>query len=867
MATTYTSKLDILKINPDDQFADDAFNKTLDDLDNKVVGISHLTSPVHWEEWKKETEYIVGNVVRYPALTSGQYVRCTTAGTSGATAPTNNILGSEITDGTVKWLVCNLSNIEASIDKKVNITDYTEAGIIVYPTISDNGDGTISLSGGQYNFYADATGAMPLKKYSGVSQTLTLVDNSNNYVCVQVSGTTVEYVLANRTSINYRNVLPVYTVFRNGTMLEPLAWSTYAKGLASLLLKWKNRTSRFSRESGLALGETTGRTITVTSGVVWFSVDELALDAVNSSSDSVIQCVNTNGVWSYSNVTQYNNTQYNSPTGLATLTNNKYNVTWVYRDVKTNIKRLYLVLGTGDYTLATAQASGIPSTPGVIDSQCILVGRIICKKEDTVATSIESVFTSVFSGSSVTNASDVSVADSSDYFAGADVETVLQELGSTGRVSNWATNVNYRVNQTVLYDNCLYRCTTAHKSTVFSDNIANWNKIDASISNWGVNTYYPIGRIVVYNNNLFYCKTAHTSSATSMVDNLPNWDLISKIQDWTTNNSYFEGQLIIHDNKLYKVKTSFSSATFDKTKVDIVGGNNAISEWVSNTSYTTGQLLYRGNITYRVTADFTSGTTFAEDNLKEVVIGYLNDWKASTLYNVDQCVYNEKSILRCITEHTSGTNYDTNEANNWEMIATSGAVVNTWKPSTLYTANEMVIYNDTMYFANVTHTSSSTFESDMGVGNEKWRTANASSVLGEWKQVTKLNATANTVVTIIINNTYTFIAPPVEILKFVAGTANVTVNELDFDNNDATKFSIGGSPASDSPFVEFGNNKDTTKTSTGTMHLLSDIKVVQDSVETMTIEGINYGYVCKFKPIDFSSDFKSISSWEVLSNG
>ena len=51
------------------------------------------------------------------------------------------------------------------------------------------------------------------------------------------------------------------------------------------------------------------------------------------------------------------------------------------------------------------------------------------------------------------------------------------------------------------------------------------------------------------------------------------------------------------------------------------------------------------------------------------------------------------------------------------------------------------------------------------------------------------------------------------------------------------------------------------------MHLLSDIKVVQDSVETMTIDNINYGYVCKFKPIDFSSDFKSISSWEVLSNG
>ena len=101
MATTYTTKLNILKVNPDDQFADEAFNNTLDDIDNKVVGVSHLADPVHWTQWKANTVYDKGSVVRYASLKSDQYIKCTVAGTSGSAVPTNNVAGSVITDGTV----------------------------------------------------------------------------------------------------------------------------------------------------------------------------------------------------------------------------------------------------------------------------------------------------------------------------------------------------------------------------------------------------------------------------------------------------------------------------------------------------------------------------------------------------------------------------------------------------------------------------------------------------------------------------------------------------------------------------------------------------------------------------------------------
>ena len=104
----------ILKVNPDDQFADEAFNKTLDDLDNKVVGISHLASAMHWQGWKASTAYAVGDIIRYVVLKGGQYAKCTVAGTSGTTSPTNNVTGSTVTDGTVSWEICSLADLLSS---------------------------------------------------------------------------------------------------------------------------------------------------------------------------------------------------------------------------------------------------------------------------------------------------------------------------------------------------------------------------------------------------------------------------------------------------------------------------------------------------------------------------------------------------------------------------------------------------------------------------------------------------------------------------------------------------------------------------------------------------------------------------------
>ena len=242
--------------------------------------------------------------------------------------------------------------------------------------------------------------------------------------------------------------------------------------------------------------------------------------------DNILQFINTGGVWSYVPVTQYNNIQYNASTGLATLSNNKYNVTWVYRDMKTNMKKLFLILGTGDYTLSEAQLSTIPSVPAIIDTQCLLVGKIICKKGEATAFSVESPFNVSFAGGAgSTNASDIQINDTDNYYTGSDVETALQEAGLTRGAKNWATTTEYKLGQLIVYGGITYRCITPHTSTNFVSDIAKWEQLCTNISSWTTSTYYPLNSKVYYGGMLYDCVLAHTSTTFSA--DINNWKVIS----------------------------------------------------------------------------------------------------------------------------------------------------------------------------------------------------------------------------------------------------------------------------------------------------------------------------------------------------
>lgn len=103
-----TRKLKLLRINENWQFSDDSFNKFIDDADDMLVGKDHIQDASHWTLWKPNTNYTVGDIVRYKNLKSSQYAYCTVAGQTDTTEPTNNVTGSVITSGTAKFQVLDI---------------------------------------------------------------------------------------------------------------------------------------------------------------------------------------------------------------------------------------------------------------------------------------------------------------------------------------------------------------------------------------------------------------------------------------------------------------------------------------------------------------------------------------------------------------------------------------------------------------------------------------------------------------------------------------------------------------------------------------------------------------------------------------
>ena len=276
---------------------------------------------------------------------------------------------------------------------------YITAGIYVAPSITDNGNGTLTLGSGEYVFATDANGTYPYQKFTIAGDTYALTDNvQNNLVANYNGGSPTITVVLTAATVDNLTVIPVLTTFRLGTHVDYLEWGLPAKGLANRLMRRLVRTERFSHEpGGLVLGEVATRTVTITAGNVWSGPNQNVLSAFTSATDALRLYVHVAGVFTKSTITQYDNTQYDDGTSAQTLTANRYAVNWVFRAVNSNQQEVYIVLGAGDYTLNQAQASMIPaSLPAEITSTAVLVGRIIVQKSASSATEIDSAFTQSF---------------------------------------------------------------------------------------------------------------------------------------------------------------------------------------------------------------------------------------------------------------------------------------------------------------------------------------------------------------------------------------------------------------------------------------------------------------------------------------
>ena len=274
-------------------------------------------------------------------------------------------------------------------------------GVTVEPTFVDNGNGTFTIGLGTYSLSMTVAGDLRPKPYILVGGTFTPTDGVANYLVADYNaGAPLVKLISNVDLIDERTVIPVYSIFRTGNVLNRLTWDTLGLGLPNKGHFFQVKTHRFTYWSGLGLSEAATMRVVIAAGRLFQGWVPEALAAFNSTTDLMERYYHVAGVWTKLAVTAYDNLSYDDGTNLQTLTANHYAVNWIYEVVSATSKHIYNVLGTGNYTLTQAQASTpLATPPPEISQQAVLVGRIIVKKGATTATQIDSAFSVDFTSS------------------------------------------------------------------------------------------------------------------------------------------------------------------------------------------------------------------------------------------------------------------------------------------------------------------------------------------------------------------------------------------------------------------------------------------------------------------------------------
>lgn len=200
----------------------------------------------------------------------------------------------------------------------------------------------------------------------------------------------------------------------------------------------------------------------------------------------------------------------------------------------------------------------------------------------------------------------LTTAKTGDTIVSGTATLKLMSLTDDIVIEDWKPKTNYIVNNVVMNDNKLYRCTKAHTSTtdIYAD-IANWEYI-APFHDWKTSTQYVLNDIVINDKKIYRCTTAHTSTNTF---DETKWEEISALENtvrpWATKTDYKANDLIYIDNVLYKCNTAHTSTTFsaDVSKWDNLYSN--IRDFADNTFYKKGSYVLYNNDIYKALADTT----------------------------------------------------------------------------------------------------------------------------------------------------------------------------------------------------------------------------------------------------------------------
>jgi hypothetical protein len=297
---------------------------------------------------------------------------------------------------------------QSRIDSLFQLSDFTQgAGRVYGGRITDNGDGTVSIGKGlglakvetgdiagspldcstcPDGLAAPVSNTVPVR-WDSVA-VLHVADSAYSYIYYDYSGDTIA-TTTDFYSIDFHQDFTLGRVYRMGTRLINRLCGTNVWEFDRRLQLAGEELFPVERATGINVSEGSFRSIQVTAGVVWAElVNRFTTPAIDSRVDSMRSWIRSGTGWRDTMVTAIDSINYDDGTeALQPLTANRYGVHWIY---VVHDGTLHHVYGRGDYTLAQAQESGIPTLPGELSAYATLRAKIIIQKSAGVFTSLES---------------------------------------------------------------------------------------------------------------------------------------------------------------------------------------------------------------------------------------------------------------------------------------------------------------------------------------------------------------------------------------------------------------------------------------------------------------------------------------------
>ena len=256
-------------------------------------------------------------------------------------------------------------------------------------TVSDGGSGTIDITAWDGYLRTSDNDTADLEYLSiSASTGFSLTDSALNFIYAEYNGGSPQFAAYLTPQRTDRTKTVLGSVYRSGTTLYITDGDWDAGNVGATYGTKDALVYGILKESGAVVTESGTRSLSVTLGRFWISLQEYTTTAKDTNvSDSWTYFYEdgASGWTSVASQTQIDNTQYDDGSGtLATLGNNQYGVHWVYAGLS---DELFVVYGKDSYSLAGAEEAAAPTiVPPQFTFHAKLIARVIIQKN---ASSIE----------------------------------------------------------------------------------------------------------------------------------------------------------------------------------------------------------------------------------------------------------------------------------------------------------------------------------------------------------------------------------------------------------------------------------------------------------------------------------------------